>query len=245
MTRENRLYIGRFCLLVYKEASPACELNKSYIVYWHIILALLNIRATGLAYGLKSFAIIRLRFTLYRIAFRVAARKSTSSDTECTTFRSWVKQRLSVAIIPLKIAFLKSTDRWFSRRYDRCLVQCKRTIKLNIYACARGVSTKVILLFAYTKLQRTQLICTCSPKLQKNFYIKFTLFYIDHFTWLWNFKYVELEHFTCENAHYTSDVKFRNIFFEMIHICEKYILKLFRTGIYYFVVATWYLQRTI
>jgi hypothetical protein len=51
-------------------------------------------------------------FPLYRIAFHSGTKKHLS-DTECTTFRSWAKQHLSVAIIPLKIAFLKGTDRCF------------------------------------------------------------------------------------------------------------------------------------
>jgi hypothetical protein len=51
-------------------------------------------------------------FPLYQIAFRSGAKKHLS-DTECTTFRSWAKQHLSVAIISVKIAFLKDRDMCF------------------------------------------------------------------------------------------------------------------------------------
>jgi hypothetical protein len=57
-------------------------------------------------------------YTIPNIAFRSGAKKHLS-DTECTTFRSCAKQHLSVAIIPLKIAFLKGTDRCFSRHYGK------------------------------------------------------------------------------------------------------------------------------
>ena len=58
---------------------------------------------------LQVFEILReATFTLYQIAFRRGAKKHLS-DTECTTFRSSAKQHLSVAVIPMKIAFLKGT----------------------------------------------------------------------------------------------------------------------------------------
>ena len=64
----------------------------------------------------KLFYCVDSMLTLYRIAFRSGAKKHLP-DTECTTFRSWAKQHLSVAIIPLKIAFLKVRDIGvFSRR---------------------------------------------------------------------------------------------------------------------------------
>jgi hypothetical protein len=46
------------------------------------------------------------------IAFRSGAKKYLF-DTECTSFRSWAKQHLSIATSPLKITFLKGKDRWF------------------------------------------------------------------------------------------------------------------------------------
>jgi hypothetical protein len=49
-------------------------------------------------------------FTLYWIAFPSSVKKHLF-NMECTNFRSRVKQHLPVAIIPLKIAFLKGTDR--------------------------------------------------------------------------------------------------------------------------------------
>jgi hypothetical protein len=46
--------------------------------------------------------------------------KTQLFDTECTTLRSREKHHhLSVTIISLKIAFLKGTDRCFSRRYGK------------------------------------------------------------------------------------------------------------------------------
>jgi hypothetical protein len=49
--------------------------------------------------------------------------------------------------------------------------------------------------------------------------------------------------FTCENAHYISDVNFHmhmkfkfHIFFRKWFVCENY-MKLFRIGIYYFLCA--------
>ena len=75
--------------------------------------------------------ILRLMFPRYQIGFRSGAKKHLS-DTECTTFRSWAKQHLSVAIIPLKIAFLKGTDRCFftSESYP---VQCKSYTRISMY----------------------------------------------------------------------------------------------------------------
>jgi hypothetical protein len=49
---------------------------------------------------------------IHRIAFRSSAKKHLS-HTEYSTFSNCAKQHLSVAIIPLKIAFLKCTDRCF------------------------------------------------------------------------------------------------------------------------------------
>jgi hypothetical protein len=49
---------------------------------------------------------------LLDIGSRSGAKKRLS-DTECTTFRSWAKQHLSIAIIPLEISFLKGTERCF------------------------------------------------------------------------------------------------------------------------------------
>jgi hypothetical protein len=75
--------------------------------------------------------ILRLMFPRYQIGFRSGAKKHLS-DTECTTFRSWAKQHLSVAIIPLKIAFLRGTDRCFftSESYP---LQCKSYTRISMY----------------------------------------------------------------------------------------------------------------
>jgi hypothetical protein len=102
----------------------------SYLTMWLLILQLLknSIDTQGkLRLNLHSLSVSvselseyrRLaRFSLYRIAFRCGAKKHLS-DTECTTFRSWAKQHLSVAIIPLKIEFLKGMDGCFSRHYRK------------------------------------------------------------------------------------------------------------------------------
>jgi hypothetical protein len=46
-------------------------------------------------------------------------------DMKCTTFRNWGKRHLYVAIIPLKIAFLKCVD--------RCLSHCYRMLSGTVY----------------------------------------------------------------------------------------------------------------
>ena len=52
-------------------------------------------------YGATVSHFIYTTITRYRIAFRSSAKRHLS-DTECTTFKSWAKQHLSVAIISLK-----------------------------------------------------------------------------------------------------------------------------------------------
>jgi hypothetical protein len=42
-----------------------------------------------------------------------------------------VKQRLFIAIIPLKISFLKGTDSVFSRRYGKLSSICKPSLMFN------------------------------------------------------------------------------------------------------------------
>jgi hypothetical protein len=61
--------------------------------------------------------------SLYRIA-SVVARKSNYS-IQNVQLEAEPEQHLSVAIISLKIAFLKGTVRCFSRRYGKLSVQCK------------------------------------------------------------------------------------------------------------------------
>ena len=74
---------------------------------------------------------IMATFTQYRRDIRSGAKKHLF-DTECTIFRSWPKQHLSVAIIPLKIAFLKGTDTSFSTLLRKAIwCKCKRSLKCN------------------------------------------------------------------------------------------------------------------
>jgi hypothetical protein len=73
-------------------------------------------------------------FPLYRIAFHSGAKKHLP-DTYCTTFRSWEKQHLSVATIPLKIAFLKGTDRCFFTSLGKLSgTECKRSLTLPTFS---------------------------------------------------------------------------------------------------------------
>jgi hypothetical protein len=82
--------------------------------------------------NLISKATLTPRLTLYRIVFQWGAKKHLS-NTECITFRSWAKQHLSVAIIPLKMAFiLKGTEGIFRVATESYLVQCKRNLKVFV-----------------------------------------------------------------------------------------------------------------
>jgi hypothetical protein len=78
---------------------------------WSIIACTLQIKHRILCFVTGASCDFTATLTLYRIAFHSGAKKHLS-DTEFTTFRSWARP-LSVAIIPLKMAFLKGTDRCF------------------------------------------------------------------------------------------------------------------------------------
>jgi hypothetical protein len=105
--------------------------------------------------------------TLYRIAFHSGAKKHLS-DTEYTTFRSWTKQHFSVAIIPLKIAFLKGTDRRFLRRYGSYPVQCQHVAFItqffilqyfSDYKTVCGMYEIIFSLYNYITYRLTTICC--------------------------------------------------------------------------------------
>jgi hypothetical protein len=91
-------------LILYVNSFPFISVNK--IVYSICICVVSLMRTVRMVYFLVYQAVdLGYLHVLFRIASRSGEKKHLS-DKECTTFRSWASM-ISVAIIPLKIAFLK------------------------------------------------------------------------------------------------------------------------------------------
>jgi hypothetical protein len=94
--------------------SPDLQLNRQCIQNFLEYICIYNQVKTYFSVGeLNNFVTRNLKYCLRLGLHYTRGAKKHLSDTECTTFRSWAKQHYSVAIIPLKIAFLNGTDKCF------------------------------------------------------------------------------------------------------------------------------------